>query len=172
VLAGTLALLLFASSAPSPLYVVYQRQWGFSEITLTSVFAVYAIALLGSLLVAGSLSDHIGRRPVLLAGLGLMVLASASCIFAETLPQLIAARFLQALGGATGMVVSRAIIRDLYPRERVGHVWLVDPPLQTLEVLRLDGAGYRIVGAWRADAVVQCEPFEALSIRLADLWSA
>jgi hypothetical protein len=51
-------------------------------------------------------------------------------------------------------------------------VWLVDPLLQTLEVLRLDGAGYRIVGAWRAEAVVQCEPFEALSIRLADLWSA
>jgi len=39
-------------------------------------------------------------------------------------------------------------------------------------VLRLDGAGYRLVGAWRAEAVVQCEPFEALPIRLADLWSA
>ena len=42
-------------------------------------------------------------------------------------------------------------------RERVGHVWLVDPLLQTLEVLRLDGAGSRLVGAWRAEAVVQCE---------------
>ena len=49
-----------------------------------------------------------------------MVVASVGCIFAETLPQLIAARFLQALGGATGMVVSRAIIRDLYSRDRVG----------------------------------------------------
>src|SRR6204780_4161167 len=68
----------------------------------------------------GPLSDRFGRRPALLAGLGLMVVASVGCIFAETLPQLIAARFLQALGGATGMVVSRAIIRDLYPRERVG----------------------------------------------------
>ena len=38
--------------------------------------------------------------------------------------------------------------------------------------IRLDGAGYRIVGAWRAEAVVRCEPFEALPIRLADLWSA
>jgi DHA1 family bicyclomycin/chloramphenicol resistance-like MFS transporter len=59
---------------------------------------------------------------VLLAGLSLMVMASAACIFAETLPQLIAARFLQALGGATGMVVSRAIIRDLYSRERIGSM--------------------------------------------------
>src|SRR5258705_13946357 len=49
-----------------------------------------------------------------------MVAASAAFIFAESLPQLIVARFFQALGGATGMVVSRAIIRDLYPRERVG----------------------------------------------------
>src|SRR4051794_696527 len=53
-LAATLALMLFASSAPSPLYVVYQQQWSFSPITLTSVFAVYALALLASLLVAGS----------------------------------------------------------------------------------------------------------------------
>jgi Uma2 family endonuclease len=45
----------------------------------------------------------------------------------------------------------------IYALQRVGHVWLVDPLLQTLEVLRLDGAGYRIVGAWRAEAVVQCE---------------
>jgi DHA1 family bicyclomycin/chloramphenicol resistance-like MFS transporter len=70
----------------------------------------------------GPLSDRFGRRPVLLAGLGLMVLASAGCIFAQTLPQLIAARFLQALGGATGMVVSRAIIRDLYSRDRISSM--------------------------------------------------
>jgi Uma2 family endonuclease len=56
-------------------------------------------------------------------------------------------------------------------REKVGHVWLVDPLLQTLEVLRLDGPGYRIAGVSRGDVVVQCEPFEALAIRLADLWS-
>jgi Uma2 family endonuclease len=60
----------------------------------------------------------------------------------------------------------------IYARERVGHVWLVDPLLQTLEVFRLDGAGYRFIAAWHAEAVVQCEPFEALSIRLSDLWSA
>lgn len=68
--------------------------------------------------------------------------------------------------------VDRTEKPPIYTRERVGHVWLVDPLLQTLEVLRLDGGGYRIVGAWRAEAVVQCEPFEALPIRLADLWSA
>ena len=67
--------------------------------------------------------------------------------------------------------VDRTEKLPIYARERVTHVWLVDPLLQTLEVLRLDGVGYRIVGAWRAEAVVQVEPFEALPIRLTDLWS-
>ena len=51
-----------------------------------------------------------------------MVVASIGRIFAETLPQLIAARFLQALGGASGMVMSRAIIRDLYSRDRISSM--------------------------------------------------
>src|SRR5436309_3079086 len=82
--------------------------------------SLYMVGIACSQLVMGPLSDKFGRRPVLLAGLGLMVAASLSCSFAETLPQLIAARFLQALGGASGMVISRAIIRDLYSRDRVG----------------------------------------------------
>ena len=58
----------------------------------------------------------------------------------------------------------------IYSTEKVGHVRLVDPLLQTLEVLCIDGAGYRIAGGWRGDVVVQCEPFESLAIRLTDLW--
>jgi len=55
------------SSAPTPLYAVYQAAWGFSPITITAVFGVYALAVLSALLVFGSLSDYIGRRPVLMA---------------------------------------------------------------------------------------------------------
>lgn len=65
----------------------------------------------------------------------------------------------------------RAVKAPIYAREKVGHVWLVDPLLQTLEVLRLDGPGYRIASVWRGDAVVHCEPFETLELRLSDLWS-
>jgi Uma2 family endonuclease len=68
--------------------------------------------------------------------------------------------------------VDRTEKLPIYAREQVKHIWLVDPLLQTLEVLRLDGPSYRIIGAWRAEAVIQCEPFEVLPIRLADLWSA
>jgi MFS transporter, DHA1 family, multidrug resistance protein len=82
--------------------------------------SLYMVGIACSQIIMGPLSDRFGRRPVLLAGLGLMVAASAAGCFAESLPQLIVARFLQALGGATGMVVSRAIIRDLYSRDRIG----------------------------------------------------
>jgi MFS family permease len=103
VLFGTFTLLAFASSAPSPLYVVWQREWGFSAITLTSVFAVYAIALLGALLVAGSLSDHLGRRPVLLLALGIEIVAMVGFAEAGDVGWLFAARVLQ--GVATGMAM-------------------------------------------------------------------
>src|ERR1700741_753247 len=57
---------LAGSLAPTPLYPVYQAEWGFSVLTTTEIFGIYALALLSSLLVAGRLSDHVGRRPVLI----------------------------------------------------------------------------------------------------------
>jgi hypothetical protein len=68
-IAGVLGLLVFASSAPSPLYGVYQQKWRFSATMLTAVFAVYALALIVTLLVVGALSDYVGRRPVIVAAL-------------------------------------------------------------------------------------------------------
>src|ERR1700754_3067411 len=65
--AGILVSFMAASSAPSPLYVVYQREWGFSTTVLTVVFAVYMLGLIGSLLTLGALTDHVGRRPLLAA---------------------------------------------------------------------------------------------------------
>ena len=52
------------SSAPTPLYGLYQAAWGFSPVTITLVFGVYALAVLAALLVFGRLSDHVGRRPM------------------------------------------------------------------------------------------------------------
>jgi len=63
VVASVIVLFMAAAGAPTPLYVVYQQAWGFTPTTLTVVFAVYVIGLLGSLLVVGGLSDHVGRRP-------------------------------------------------------------------------------------------------------------
>ncbi|WP_369265038.1 hypothetical protein [Streptomyces sp. R35] len=69
-LASIVISLLAASSAPNPLYARYAAAWRFSPITTTVVFGAYAIAVLLSLLIFGRVSDHIGRRPVVLAALG------------------------------------------------------------------------------------------------------
>src|ERR1700728_1846949 len=58
---------LASSSAPTPLYALYQAQWGFSPITVTVIFGIYAMSVLAALLSAGRLSDHLARRPVLIA---------------------------------------------------------------------------------------------------------
>jgi MFS family permease len=76
--AATTATLTAASSAPSPLYPVYQAEFRFSAITLTVIFAVYVFALMASLLTVGRLSDYVGRR-VVFAG-ALVVEAAAMAL--------------------------------------------------------------------------------------------
>jgi hypothetical protein len=58
----------------------------------------------------------------------------------------------------------------IYASERVGHVWLLDPAIKTLEVFRLESGGWRVVGAWEGADVVRAEPFDAIEIRLQTLW--
>ena len=112
--------LMASSAAPSPLYPVYQQSWGFSAITLTVIFAVYAVALLATLLTVGSLSDHIGRKPILITSLLLLVVSLVLFIVADSVPLLIAARVVQgiAAGAATG-AMSAAVI-DLQPNTSTG----------------------------------------------------
>src|SRR6185312_2685968 len=93
-----------ASSAPTPLYGIYRESWGFSAITLTIVFGVYAASVLLALLVLGSVSDHIGRRPVIIGALLLDAVAMWIFLTAAAVPALIAARLLQGL--ATGAATS------------------------------------------------------------------
>ena len=68
--AAVIGLALFASSTPSPLYGTYRELWGFSPLVLTLVYATYAFGVLAALLLAGRVSDEVGRRPVLLVALG------------------------------------------------------------------------------------------------------
>src|SRR5207248_3538921 len=117
-MAGVLGALLFASSVPSPLYVVYQREWGFSAITLTSVFAVYALALLGALLVVGSISDHVGRRPTLLAALAVEIVAMLAFAGASGVRWLLVARILQGVATGTALGAISAALLDLQPRAK------------------------------------------------------
>src|SRR6202453_3992082 len=115
-----LMLVAMTGVAPISLYMLVPALRGLGSTLCRAIsvaqmtVSLYMVGIACSQIIMGPLSDRFGRRPVLLAGLGLMVVASFGSILAQTLPQLIAARFLQALGGAAGMVVSRAIIRDLY----------------------------------------------------------
>ena len=103
-LAFVLLCFFAASSAPTPLYHLYQQAWGFSSVLLTLIFAVYALSLLATLLVFGSLSDYLGRRPVIWIGLLLEILSMLLFIAATDVTWLIAARVLQ--GVATGVATS------------------------------------------------------------------
>lgn len=120
VVVGLYGMFLFASSAPSPLYVVYQARWHFSASTLTVVFAVYVFALLAALVVTGSLSDHIGRRPTLLAAGAVQIASMITFAFADGVGWLAVARILQgiATGIATGAL--SAWVVDLQPDDRPG----------------------------------------------------
>ncbi|WP_210640011.1 MULTISPECIES: MFS transporter [unclassified Pseudomonas] len=103
-LAITLLGFLAASSAPTPLYHLYQEHLQFSPAILTLIFGVYAFSLLAALLIVGSLSDYLGRKPVIFAALLLNMLAMLLFINANSVAWLIGARLIQ--GFATGMATS------------------------------------------------------------------
>jgi MFS family permease len=103
-LAAVFAVFFFAAGAPTPLLSLRQQEWGFSAGTLTIAFSIYALTLLAALLVGGSLSDHVGRRPVMLAALYGELAAMLVFLFAPNVTWLIVARALQGL--ATGLATS------------------------------------------------------------------
>ncbi|WP_438870121.1 MFS transporter [Pseudomonas sp. L1(2025)] len=100
----TVLTFLAASSAPTPLYQVYQENLHFSAVVLTVIFGVYAVSLLAALLTVGSLSDYLGRKPVIFVALLLNIAAMLLFINADSTAHLIAARALQ--GFATGMATA------------------------------------------------------------------
>ena len=109
--ASIILFFLAGSSAPTPLYAVYQAKWGFSPITTTVVFGVYALAVLASLLVVGRLSDHIGRRPVLLAAIAVQAVTMLVFATAHGVPELLAARVIQGLStGAAAAAVGAGML--------------------------------------------------------------
>ena len=123
--------MMAGASAPSPFYPVLAAEIGFSSATITTVFAVYAITLLLTLLTAGSLSDHVGRRPV--ASAGLLLLAVSVLVFwhADSAAGLMWGRAVQ--GVASGLLLSSlsAAVTDLERPDRPGSaaVWNAVAPM-------------------------------------------
>jgi MFS family permease len=103
-LATVFAAFFFAAGAPTPLLSLRQHEWQFSSGALSIAFSIYALGLLAALLIGGSLSDHVGRRPVMLAALYGELASMIVFLVAPTITWVIVARALQGL--ATGLATS------------------------------------------------------------------
>src|SRR5262249_36434034 len=119
---------LFASATPSPLYRTYSVLWHFSPLTLTLIYATYAFGVLATLLLAGGVSDQVGRRPVLLAALGGLAGSTVLFLFADSAAWLFVARGLQGLPPGAALSAASAPLLDLLPRPAAhsGHVGPTD----------------------------------------------
>ncbi|WP_035923620.1 MFS transporter [Kocuria rosea] len=118
--ASVLVVVMAASSAPSPLYPLYQDRWGFPPVVLTVIFAAYVVSLLAALLTVGALSDHLGRRPVLLVALVLEIAAMAVFVLADSETTLVAARLVQGVATGTATGALGAYVVELEPEGRRG----------------------------------------------------
>lgn len=149
------AVVAAAAGAGSPLFVFEQGRWHFGDSTLTAMFSVYALTLLLTLLFAGSLSDHLGRRPVLIGALALLMVASALFLVADSAGWLIAARAVQ--GIATGAATSTftAMVSETVPRESRGRM------TQVAGALPIGGLA---LGALAAGAIIQSSTAPVIAI--------
>ncbi len=140
----TFATFMAASAAPTPLYSLYQKMWSISSVMITLVFAVYAFALLAALLVGGSLSDHVGRKPVIFTGLVLQIVAMGLFLLAGNGNMLLAARLMQGIATGVSTTSLGAAVVDSDSRR--------GPMVNSLSPLGGMGMGALISGAFVAFA--------------------
>jgi MFS family permease len=113
--AGTLAVVYVLSTLPTPLYVAYRQAFGFSPLMLTLVYAAYVIGTLATMLLAGRLSDQVGRRPMALAAVAVAAIAAVVFLFAHGTPWLFAGRIVSGCAVALVSGASTAWILEAHP---------------------------------------------------------
>ncbi len=106
---------MLGTTLPTPLYVIYQVRWHFSAAMVTVIFAVYAAAVLATLLLAGRSSDQAGRKPVLAVALGLSALSTAAFILAPGEGVLLVGRILSGLSAGLMTGTATAMLTELIP---------------------------------------------------------
>jgi MFS family permease len=104
---------MIGTTMPTPLYPIYEQRFGFAALTVTIVYAVYGIGVLGTLLLVGPLSDRLGRRPLLLPGLGFAAASSVVFILAHGLPALFIGRVLSGISAGLFTGTATAALLDL-----------------------------------------------------------
>ena len=144
---GTLAMHMFIPALPDA-----ARQLGSSNGQMQQTITVYIMGMALGQLIYGPMSDALGRRPVLLAGLSLYTLASLLAFMAPSTDMLIGARLLQALGGCAGLALGRAIARDTAtPENAVGSLALLNLMMMIGPGISPSiGSGLDAVFGWRS----------------------
>jgi MFS family permease len=110
-----LGITMLGTTLPTPLYVIYQGQWHFSAVVVTLTFAVYAVAVLATLLLAGRSSDQAGRKPVLAVALGASALSTVAFILAPDVGVLFVGRILSGISAGLMTGTATAALAELVP---------------------------------------------------------
>jgi DHA1 family bicyclomycin/chloramphenicol resistance-like MFS transporter len=144
---GPLSLNILAPAMPG-LIVTFGAEAGTVQLTLS----LFLLGMAVSQLVLGPLSDRFGRRPVMLAGLALTVAANLAALAATSIAEIILARAGQAFGATAGIVIARAVIRDLYDRDRSASMigWVTMAMVVAPMIAPLIGGGLDTVFGWQA----------------------
>src|SRR5262249_60161637 len=124
--AGVIGVGLFASVTPPPLHRMYSVLWHCSPLTLTLIYATYAFGVLLPVLLAGAVSDDVGRRPVLLVALAGLMGSPALFLVADSAAWLFAARGLQGIATGAMLSAASATLLDLHPRRDAARVGLTN----------------------------------------------
>lgn len=109
---------MFGTTLPTPLYPLFQQRYSFGELMVTVVFAIYAFGVIAGLLLFGALSDEIGRKPVLAAGLVFSGASALLFVFAGSLVPIYAGRILSGLSAGIFTGTATAALVDLAPGGR------------------------------------------------------
>ena len=117
VVATMIGMLFAGSTLVTPLYIMYKQAFGFSQISLTLIYAVYVIGNLCGLLLFGRLSDQIGRKPVAAAGMVLMIIAALVFLSARGIGALYVGRILSGLAISVGAGTGTAWLAELIDDE-------------------------------------------------------
>ena len=119
------AVTMLGTTIPTPLYSIYTARFGFSELMITVIFATYAAGVIAALLLLGRLSDTIGRRPMMLAGLTMSALSAVTFLLAGGLAPLLIGRVLSGLSAGIFTGTATATLVDLAGPEHRGRATLV-----------------------------------------------
>lgn len=118
-------------------------QFGVNDAALQQLVSVYLLSFAVTSLFHGPISDAVGRKPVMMIGLGVYVLASVGCALAPNLPVLLGFRVLQGASAGAGLIISRALVRDLYSGSQAQRVMA-----QVMMIFGIAPAIAPVIGGW------------------------